>query len=285
MLSSEQIKMRLNGIGASEIPAVVGVSPWRSPMDVWLEKTGRSEPFQGNTRTKIGNILESHIIQWWAEKRGATELRAFPEPVVDPTEPWLFATPDHAAVVEGMHMLCEAKYVGWRVRDQWADDTTPEYVLVQTQLQQHITGIRQAEVAAWIEGDYEGERIVPCPYMPELTRDMIEVAREFWFDYVQKDTPPPVDASDAWRGYLKTLYPREKLPIIEAPPEADALVERYVRSARSEKHGNVQKLEAEHELCLLIGENGGLDRRGRYRVTWYADKAGRRRFYVKEFGK
>lgn len=285
MLTSEQIKMRLRGLGASEIPAVCGVNPWRSPMDVWLEKTGRAEPDPGNTRTRIGSLLEPHILQWWAQQRGATELRSFPEPVIDSVHEWLFATPDHAGVVDGEKILCEAKYVGWRVRDQWADNTTPEYVLVQTQIQQHVTGIHQADVAAWLEGDYNGERIIPCPYMPELAADMIEVAREFWFDYVQKDTPPPVDASDAWRAYLKEIYPREKLPIIEAPEEADALVAKYLKHAKGEKHANVQKLEAEHELCLLIGDNGGLDRRGRYRVTWYADKAGRRRFYVKEFGK
>lgn len=46
--SPEWLAYRRTGIGASEVGSVLGVCPWKSPVDVWLEKMGRVPPFEGN---------------------------------------------------------------------------------------------------------------------------------------------------------------------------------------------------------------------------------------------
>lgn len=49
---------RLAGLGASDAPVVMGVSPWRTRLELWEEKTGAAVPDQGNWATRRGHDLE-----------------------------------------------------------------------------------------------------------------------------------------------------------------------------------------------------------------------------------
>ena len=68
--SDAWLEYRRTCIGASEVGAVLGVSPWASPVDVWLEKQGRKAPFAGNSATYWGNLLEDLVAQEYAKKIG-----------------------------------------------------------------------------------------------------------------------------------------------------------------------------------------------------------------------
>ena len=68
--SPEWLAFRKTGIGASEVGAVLGVCPWKSPVDVWLEKMGRVHPFDGNKSTKRGQELEDIVCRHYAEDTG-----------------------------------------------------------------------------------------------------------------------------------------------------------------------------------------------------------------------
>lgn len=275
MLTPEQLEMRAHGLGASEIGAVAGLNPFQPPISVWLEKTKRAEPFRGNARTRRGNAMEPSILAWWAERRGAKDLE-IPGTLRDAKEEWLFATPDQIGTVNGERMLCEAKYVGWRVVDRWPVDEIPDYVLAQTTIQQRVTGIHLCDVAAWLECDdfEQPERIIPTAYCSELADALIEVGREFWFEHVLKDRPPAVDASAAWGSYLAKRFPRDRGPIIEATEEADAIVARLFRAKADKARAEMAEAEAEHELKQLIGDNAGVERWKRWRVTWKRDARG-----------
>ena len=39
---------RRAGIGGSDVAALLGLSRWKTPLDVFLDKTGRSEPIPDN---------------------------------------------------------------------------------------------------------------------------------------------------------------------------------------------------------------------------------------------
>lgn len=68
--SPEWLAFRRTGIGASEVGSVLGVNPWKSPVDVWLEKMGRMEPFAGNNATYWGQRLEDIVAQEYAIRTG-----------------------------------------------------------------------------------------------------------------------------------------------------------------------------------------------------------------------
>ena len=70
MLTQEQQARRLSGLGASEVPAVLGLDPYRSPLDVYLEKTGVLPPFEGNNFTEWGNRQYLKVFNFlWRVKR------------------------------------------------------------------------------------------------------------------------------------------------------------------------------------------------------------------------
>lgn len=277
MLTPEQIALRKRGLGASEIPTICGLNPWRrSAIDVWLEKTSRAEPFTGNARTRRGDAMEPAILRWWAERRGAVDLVS-PGTLIDSEHEWLFATPDAQATVEGEPMIAEAKYVGERVRHHWPPDEMPDMVRAQCLIQQRVSGIHRAEVAAWIDpgDDPDDERILSCPWDPDIVADLIDIAGEFWRENVLKDIPPAVDASQSWRAYLEKRFPRDTKPLDIAPPEADEWVEKRESARRAIALAEHAEAEAENALKAIIGERAGIVRSGRYRVTWKNDKKGR----------
>lgn len=50
---------RGKGIGSSDAPIIMGVSPWSTRRKLWLQKTGREKnEFKGNWATERGNELE-----------------------------------------------------------------------------------------------------------------------------------------------------------------------------------------------------------------------------------
>lgn len=68
--SHEWNEYRKTGIGASEVGSILGVSPFKSPVDVWLEKMGRVQPFAGNNATYWGSLLEDLVAKEYAKKVG-----------------------------------------------------------------------------------------------------------------------------------------------------------------------------------------------------------------------
>ena len=62
-ITATQAAERAKGIGSSDAAAVMGLSPFLTPYELWMQKTGRSEGFAGNEATKRGDILEPAILE------------------------------------------------------------------------------------------------------------------------------------------------------------------------------------------------------------------------------
>ena len=70
---AEWLRCRRMGVGGSDVAAIMGLSPWRSPIEVWADKTGRAEPedMSGKPWIEWGNLLEplvgrTHIAESYA---------------------------------------------------------------------------------------------------------------------------------------------------------------------------------------------------------------------------
>ena len=60
-LTDAQRAMRLTGVGASEVAAIVGESPYGGPLSVYLEKVDPEHGFAGNFATRRGHALEGLV--------------------------------------------------------------------------------------------------------------------------------------------------------------------------------------------------------------------------------
>jgi predicted phage-related endonuclease len=283
-LSAAQLAMRSGRdgfVGASEIAAVVGVSQWSRPIDVWLEKTGRAEPEPSNPRASIGLRAESVLFRWWLEDTGADEsLCHVGESTRHPLVRCAGCTPDTVVTdPDGpIVKLVQYKCVGARMALFWSDDGVPSDVEIQCQYEMECMRAETADVVAWLGGtDF---RIVTLRRDLEFGAMLLRGAEDFW-KHVESDEPPPIDGSESWRKYLQKRYPVvEKEELDPATEEVDRWANESLRSReRIEELGKDQE-SADNHLRALIGERAGFIGSD-YRVTWSADKNGKRTLRIK----
>lgn len=277
MLTEEQIHRRRSGIGGSEIAAVVGMSPFASPMQVWLEKT-QGERREKNDRMRLGDLLEPVVLQLYVDRTGA-ELDTRLGTLRHPDHPHVLATPDAVADILGERWLLEAKACTWRKRIEWGEpgtDEVPPHYLLQVQWTMAVAGLQRADVAVLFGG--ETLEVYTVHADPELQAWLIEESGRWWARHVEGNEPPPIDESDAatrWLQRIEQMRP-EYLP---ATAEATAHAMAYRRATAAEKQAKADRAWAGNHLRALIGEDAGIQGEG-WRATWKADKNGKRTLRV-----
>jgi len=66
----EWLNVRKLGLGGSDMSAVLGVNQWRSPLDVWLDKTSDTVAEQESEPMYWGTILEDIVAQEFSKRTG-----------------------------------------------------------------------------------------------------------------------------------------------------------------------------------------------------------------------
>lgn len=250
---------RQAGIGASEIAAVMGISPWESPFSLYWRKVNgwRNEETE---ETTAGHRAEPVIADWWAEQH-PDWLVATAGLYAHPDRPWQMATPDrlvytpcdcpwHAPGDEvALTALLECKYLvqSW---DGWGEpgtDDIPVYYRAQCLWQLDVLGVDQVHVAAWHGAQFR-EYLVRRDET-DLTM-MREAGRRFW-QRVQAGDPPPVDEHSATLTALKRLHPS----VEDIDVEVDArLAAGYARARRIKTAAEKLCDRYEAELRAQLGD-------------------------------
>lgn len=70
MITEAQRIERRQGLGGSDIAGILGISPWNSPVDVWLDKKGLAEPKQENEAMWWGSQEEDLVARRFCELTG-----------------------------------------------------------------------------------------------------------------------------------------------------------------------------------------------------------------------
>lgn len=92
MLTNEQKSLRK--IGGSDAGSILGLNPYKSRFELWLEKTGQAkDDFNGNKYTDWGNRLEPVILQKFYEERGIPVMTSG-EVLIHPEYEFMTATLD-----------------------------------------------------------------------------------------------------------------------------------------------------------------------------------------------
>lgn len=174
----EWLKAREEGIGASEVGAVIGVSPWDTPFSIYLKKTHQVEPEPENQAMKLGHMLEPVVAQLWEEATGEKVIKASAADIiyVHPEYDFMRATPDR--VVRGRKKLLEIKTTVTNIDPE----DLPTHWLAQCIYQQYVTGIHDCDLAWLVSGRYFGYANIP--YDPEFAEFIAERVKEFWYDCV-----------------------------------------------------------------------------------------------------
>ena len=203
MITEEQLKFKKGKIGASQVAAALGISPFQTPADLAMELLGRIPGFEGNEATEAGEIMEPAIARLYTKQTG-NEIAPYGDTCVHPQFEWLIAHPDYIKVgaIPSDDVLIEIKNVGWRQRFRW-EDGVPVHVVAQCVLQSLLTGINRVEVVAYFGGnDLE---IYPLKITAKQQESLMTKVSMYWFDWIEKNMIPPVCDRDI--ELIKTLYP------------------------------------------------------------------------------
>jgi putative phage-type endonuclease len=256
---ADWLALRRQGLGSSDAPAVLGVSPYRTQLEVWAEKVGLAEP-EENEAMRWGRLLEPLVAEEYARASGVALLH--PQAIYQhPDHPWMLATPDRLATPEAPRIVIEIK-----TRATWRqDDDIPAHYRVQVQHQLAVLGLERATLVILVAG----QRLLWTDVERDdgLIRDLVEQEREFWRRVELRDPPPPV-AEDRTRGVLARLYPRDSGATVQLPPEAEAWDEELCRVREELVALERRRAELEARIQAAMGEAavGVLPSGGRY--TW-----------------
>ncbi|ARL99139.1 endonuclease [Burkholderia pseudomallei] len=202
------LAVRRTGIGGSDAAAAVGLNPYTSALELWMEKTGRADglprpdPDDTTSPTYWGTLLEPIVAASYTKQTG-NRVRRVNAVLRHPTIPFMLANLDREIVGASDVQILECKTAGEFGSRLWRDGV-PEYVQIQVQHQLAVTGKQAAHVAVLLCGQaLEVHRIERDD---ALIGRLIELEARFW-RFVESDIPPPVDGSESADRALRHLYP------------------------------------------------------------------------------
>ena len=287
---------RKKGMGGSDVAAALGLSPWRTPVELWQDKRGEGEPQPATDSMHFGTILEDIVAKEFQERTGMKVQRVNCT-FADGEDDWMRANIDRAIVNTDISVnvravkdpqagkpfittdaILECKTASAFSAALWGDSQEDEikagkivtehriplYYETQVQWYMRLTGVPVCSVAVLIGGnDFRMYRI---DRNEEAITAIVEKCRVFWFDYVKKGVAPePIDIDD-----IRHLYKREVGPMLEASAEAAIAIGEY-RNLKGQADSIKKQMEAvATQIAGFIGENEGLLLDGKKAVTFKA---------------
>lgn len=203
----EWLQWRSQGVGGSDAPAVLGISPYQTPFQLWEEKTGKVELERDVNEyiTKKGNQYEPFAR---AKYELINDMEMPPMRCQHKDFDFFRCTMDGGN--EENQKGIEIKYTGWEVHEETKKNgTIPAHYMAQMQHQLFVSGFKSIDyLSYYVESgkDEKGNKIIPDPKKGELF--VVEVFPDkewlaqyvpqviaFW-DKVKSDTPPDLTDQD-----------------------------------------------------------------------------------------
>lgn len=213
--TDEWLAERRRSVGASEVAAVMGLSPWATPLDVYKSKHGVDRDFDP-LLAWIGHESE-HTIHKWVEQWSGVPVKLEPAFMARSIEyPFLHASFDR--VSSDPFVTWQFKTAHQYTGHKW-DEGIPTDIRVQVQAEMLVAGIRRAAVVVWIGGrefklfwEERDDRFIQEHMIPALT--------EFWGNLEQGIAPKP-----STPGELAEAWPDEAA-VMDAPEVALEWIEK-----------------------------------------------------------
>ena len=210
MSRDDWLEVRRRGIGSSDAASAVGLSPYKSQLQLWMEKTGRDalfptlDPNDETTPLYWGTLLEPIVAAHYTKRTG-NRVRRVNAVLQHPDHPWMLANLDREILGCSEVQILECKTAGIHGAQLWKDGV-PEYVQLQVQHQLAVTGKQAADVAVLIGG--QELQIHRIRRDESLIANLTTLEQRFW-DLVLGEQAPAADGSDSADQALRCLYPHD----------------------------------------------------------------------------
>ena len=272
MISEAQRIERRSGIGGSDAAAVLGMSPWATPVTVWLDKTGRSAPKAETPQMRYGTYFEDYVAKLYCEEKGC-KVENYRTMI---HKGCLLGNLDRLVVPEGQKRasykgevrtdtMLECKTAG---RD-WGGEV-PLHVNIQVM---HYLGLipqlRYADVAVLYRTSLKLE-VFRVERDDEVIRVMQERLTAWWDEFVVGDKMPPPTNEDDCRLLWARSNPGKR---VEATAELVDKVRRFADAKATEKAAKAMAAGLMSDICAALGDGEILvGPGGKPIVTWKSAK-------------
>lgn len=275
----EWIGFRRQGIGGSDVAPIMGISPYRTALDVWMDKTGRADEDEQTEAMYWGTQLEEPIAQRFVQEHPDWMVEPVPATLV-PLEggrSYLHANLDRVIITDKGPAVLEIKTASLYKQSDWKGGV-PDYYLTQVCHYLLVTGWEVAYVAVLIGGnDYREYKVTRDEDDVQAVDRACEV---FWKSYVKTDTMPQVVGADM--RTLTDMYAEPRGGMgggltyqgLESVSEADEAISDYQAASRQAREAERARLDAKAKLAKLIGDADGI-LTDVAQVTWQRDKTER----------
>lgn len=285
LVNSSQKNFRPFGLGGSDISAVLGLSPFKTALELWFELVGRTTNEDRDLlHLRFGQHAESFIAKEY-ERRTGLHTHLHPQTIFHPQHDFMYGHVDRF-VTDGIDRyfswkpgiqstrLLECKTASVFNRYEWGEDGSsemPAAYLLQCAWYMAVTNCDEADLAALIgNNDF---RIYHLKRDKELEQLVLEHAHKFWHEHVLAKSPPP--ASSATDAQL--LFPKEsKDSNLEVTPEMLQTLKEYTEKSAQIKSMTSECDRLKAEILCYMGEAEKLTRSGKTIATWKCTKPSQR---------
>ena len=265
-LPHDRVKFRSQGLGGSDIGPMLGLSQWKSAMDLWAEKTGH-KPYENigdRDAVRFGILLEAIVAKEFARRTGK-KVRRMRKTRVHPKFDFMLANIDRDVVGERAGLECKTASA-W-LQQHWGEtgtDDLPLYYLTQCAHYMEVLDYDKWYCAVLIGGQefrwYEIHRNA------EVASALIEKESQFWRHVLSRTPPEATSFAD-----MVTLYPADTAPTIVATDSVFKTLSDLATLNATAKELESQQENLKMQVTEFMGTAGRLtDRAGSILATWLA---------------
>lgn len=247
----EWLEWRKKGIGGSDASVVCGINRYKSPIELWMDKTDQIPYQEAGEAAYWGTLLES-VVRTEFTKRTGIEVKEVKQILQSVEHPFMLANLD-GECVHPDYGICgfEAKTASAYKASEWEDSIPDEYQL-QCQHYMAVTGYQGFYIAVLIGGNTFRWKFIERD--EELISMLIELETVFW-NHVQDLTPPTLDGTKASAQFLAERFPTSQPKSrIALPGVAVALIQQYEAACEQLEAITEEKMKAENQLKQMLGE-------------------------------
>jgi putative phage-type endonuclease len=207
----EWLRERKNYLGGTDLAAIAGLSPYRTALDVYLDKTSDDISEDTNAAMRWGTLLEDVVAKAYKEDIGnGKEVWESDHPIRHTEHRFLAANIDRwvGKRKDIREYILECKTAGFTKGKEWGEvgtDQIPESYLIQVAYYASICDVPKVDIAVLIGG--QDFRIYTYERNKELEEKLIKIACNFWHNHIEKRIPPKcVNTRDTFNLFPQSNY-------------------------------------------------------------------------------
>ena len=224
MLTAEQKEARKVGVGGSDVAAILGLSKWKTPLEVYLEKVGelesRNDEEYGQIEDKVdsihfGNVLEEVVADEFSRRNDMKVVRKNAM-IHHKQHDFMLANIDRNILKVDAGLECKTS--GAFMVSDWGPSGTdefPDYYLTQCVHYMNCTGFSGWYLAVLIGGNQYRQYYVEQD--DELAEMVLQGVKDFWKRVTDRDRPDYDFTHRSTKDLINRLYPGTNGETIHLP--------------------------------------------------------------------